>query len=744
MSDFRTVTQLERLRRWWLDVNARLEHWLFDKGRTVESVLVAIRETSDRLTLSGTPRTLVALASEAATLGTFGAVLMLALALPAFRETERADWLKKQELAVVFTDQAGNEIGRRGIRHDDSLRLEDLPDHLVKAVLATEDRRFFDHFGIDIPGLVRALSVNARANGVVQGGSTLTQQLAKNLFLSNERSIQRKVKEAFLALWLEYNLSKNEILKLYLDRGYLGNGVFGVQAAAEQYFGKSVKDLTLAESAMLAGLFKAPTKYAPHINLPAARARAHDVLSNMVEAGFLTEGQIAAAKRNPAEAMPRQRDFSPDYFLDFAFEEVRKLADEGKLQNDRVLRARTTIDLALQKHADRSVEDHLRKFGSQYDTDQAALVVQEHDGAVKAMVGGRDYGASQFNRATHALRQPGSSFKPYVYVAALAANIIKPNTTVVDRPVCVGNWCPRNYSGSFSGAMPAITALARSMNSIPVQLTGQLGHGNHREGRKIVIQTARRLGIQNEIQDTASLPLGAAEVTVADMTAAYSVFANGGKRAKSYAVTEIRNSSDEVIYTPAPPEARNERLYPPSVIADLNTMMHAVVEQGTGRRAKIPGWSVAGKTGTTDAYRNAWFVGYTGALVAGVWSGNDDYSSTNNMTGGTLPATIWQSVMAFAHHDREVKPLFGVDAQGPLVAAASAQDQPAITGSLPGARPAKLTRKATEIVESIEAAMKSTRRQATQGFAAPVMLGETSGFRGLAVAPGTRPLVQLN
>jgi len=743
MSDFRTITFLERLRRRWLDVNARLEHALFDMGRSTDGVLIAIREISDSLKLSGTPRTFVALISEAATFGTLGAIVMLALALPAFRETERADWLKKQELAVVFTDQAGNEIGRRGILHDDSLRLEELPDHLIKAVLATEDRRFFEHFGIDIPGLFRALSVNARANGVVQGGSTLTQQLAKNLFLSNERSIQRKIKEAFLALWLEYNLSKNDILKLYLDRGYLGNGVFGVQAAAEQYFGKSVKDLTLAESAMVAGLFKAPTKYAPHINLPAARARANDVLSNMVEAGFLTDGQIAAAKRNPAETVPRQRDVSPDYYMDFAFEEIRKLVDEDKLHGNRVLRARTSIDVSLQKHADRTVEELLRKFGAQYDVEQAALVIQEHDGAVKAVVGGRDYGASQFNRATHALRQPGSSFKPYVYVAALAANLIKPNTVVVDRPVCVGDWCPRNYSGGFSGAMPAISALARSINSIPVQLTGQLGHGNHREGRKVVIQTARRLGIQNEIHDTASLPLGAAEVTVADMTAAYTVFANGGRRAKSYAVTEIRNSSDEVIYTPPPPEIRNERLLPASVIADLNTMLHAVVEQGTGRRAKIPGWSVAGKTGTTDAYRNAWFVGYTGSLVGAVWAGNDDYSSTANMTGGTLPATIWQTVMAVAHQDRDPRPLFGVDVPGPLVATAPTPDA-VTTGSVATVRPAKLTRKATEVVEGIETLMKSSRVQASQGFAAPVMLGEGGGFHGVAATVVARPLIQLN
>ena len=362
----------------------------------------------DRFHVSGGKRVAVDLACEALTLGLGGAVLMLGLALPAFREVSDEDWLKKQDLAVTFLDRYGMEVGRRGIKHDDSVPLDQIPEYLIQAALATEDRRFYDHFGIDPVGLFRALSVNARASGVVQGGSSITQQLAKNLFLSNERTIERKIKEAFLALWLEVRLPKREILKLYLDRAYMGGGTFGVQAAAEFYFGKNIRDVSLAEAAMLAGLFKAPTKFAPHINLPAARARANDVLSNMVDAGFMTEGQVYAARRNPATPVDRRRDTTPDWYLDWAYEEVKQLANKGKLGNDRVVTVRTGLDVNLQRKSEATIEDMLRQYGRQFHASQAATVVMEPNGLVRAIVGGRDYGQSQFNRATDAARQPGS------------------------------------------------------------------------------------------------------------------------------------------------------------------------------------------------------------------------------------------------------------------------------------------------------------------------------------------------
>src|SRR5690606_26712229 len=359
-----------------------------------ESITIFFR----RFRVSGWRRGLVELGSEGFTLGTVGCIIMLALAMPAFEETSK-DWRSQGDYAVTFLDRYGNEIGQRGIIQRDSVPIDELPDHVVKAGLATEDRRFFEHFGIDFIGLGRAMSENVRANSVVQGGSTITQQLAMNLFLSNERSMERKIKEAYLALWLEWNLSKKEILQLYLDRAYMGGGTFGIAAAADFYFDKNIKDVTVAEAAMLAGLFKAPGNYAPHINLPAARGRANVVLSNMVEAGFMTEGQVLSARLHPATAVDRGNRDSPDYFLDWAFEEVKKIAPKN---GPHALVARTTIDLNLQKAAEESLEFHVRQNGQAYHFSEGAIVMLENNGAVRAIVGGNDYGRSQFNRATRA------------------------------------------------------------------------------------------------------------------------------------------------------------------------------------------------------------------------------------------------------------------------------------------------------------------------------------------------------
>ena len=341
-----------------------------------------------------------------------------------------------------------------------------MPDHVIKAVLATEDRRFFEHYGIDFLGLMRAMSENVRANSVVQGGSSLTQQLAKNLFLSNERTIERKVKEAFLAIWLEMNLSKKEILQLYLDRAYMGGGTFGITAAADFYFGKSVKDLNLAEAAMLAGLFKAPAKYAPHVNLPAARARANVVLTNLVQGGFMTDGQVLQARLHPADIVDRGDRKSPDYFLDWAFDEVKRLTAKSGVRS---MVARTTIDMNLQRAAEELVEYNLRQHGKEYGVTEGAMVVMEAGGAVRAIVGGRDYGASQFNRATKALRQTGSSFKPYVYATAMEHGFT-PDSVISDGPITWGKWSPKNYGRSYAGGVDLTTALVKSINTVPVRL----------------------------------------------------------------------------------------------------------------------------------------------------------------------------------------------------------------------------------------------------------------------------------
>ena len=468
-----------KVQRFLLETNSRFDDFMFQAGRWSRELYERFSMFMDRFHIGGWRRwVFIEPLSEGATMGLAGLVVLLALAQSAFRETSDDDWLKKSELAVTFLDRFGNEIGSRGIKHNNSIPLDEFPDALIKATLATEDRRFYEHFGIDVPGTFRALLTNVRAGGVQQGGSSLSQQLAKNLFLTNERTIERKIKEAFLAIWLESRLTKNEILKLYLDRAYLGGGAFGVDAAAQFYFNKSARDVTLSEAAMLAGMFKAPTKFAPHINLPAARARANVVLDNLVEAGFMTEGQVFGARRNPATSLDRRDERSPNYFLDYAFDEVKKLVNGfPKTMTERVFLVRTSVDSGLQRVADTSVENLLRQYGRDYHASQAAVVIADLDGSVRAMVGGRDYTASQFNRATDALRQPGSSFKPYVYAAALESGM-KPTSIVVDGPVCIGNWCPHNYSGGYAGSMTLTQALTRSINTIAVKLSISIGNGN--------------------------------------------------------------------------------------------------------------------------------------------------------------------------------------------------------------------------------------------------------------------------
>ncbi len=733
--EFRKAGWRRRLNRAWLDFRAVLGFADYEGYRLLAEGYERIRSQADRLTVTGPRRLAAEFASEGLNIGIVGALFVLILALPAFR-IGNEEALKSQVLAVTFLDRYGNAIGHRGARHDDSLKLEEMPDHLLKAVIATEDRRFYDHFGIDIIGTFRALTVNARASGVVQGGSSLTQQLAKNLFLSNERSLDRKIKEAFLALWLEARLSKSEILKLYLDRAYMGGGTFGVAAAAEYYFGKSVKDVSLAEAAMLAGLFKAPTKYAPHVNLPAARARANDVLNAMVDAGFMTAGQVDSAKRNPATPVDRKRESSPDYYLDWAFDQVKELAEEGKLGSDRVLTVKTPHDSAIQQRADEAVEAILRQHGPTYRVKQAATVVMDPDGAVRAIVGGRDYGASQFNRATASQRQPGSSFKPYVYATALSAGLYRPNTIVTDRPVCIGNWCPKNYGGSFSGSMPLYVALAKSINSIPVQMSIAIGRatGETHEaraaaiGRKKIVAMGHAMGLTTPLTDTVSLPIGAAEVTVIDQAAGYAVFANGGKRAKPYAALDIHNSQGELIYNHGRDEPEPQQVLTTQVVQDMNFMLSKVPTEGTGRRAALDGVVTAGKSGTTNGYKDAWYVGYSGNLVEAVWFGNDDSSETANLTGGALPAMTFKEIMQFAHQGLELKPIPGVpvDPKAVTVAKANGATPDPLGAGMPGA--GHMPRQSFEVLSAVGALFKTV--EPSRSASRPVQVGirEVSGL----------------
>jgi len=699
----------KKIRHFLLDFDARIDSTLFSSAVGVRELYERYSTFMDRFYVGRWKRwVFIEPLSEAATIGLGGLMLMLALAVPAFRETADDDWLKKSDLAVSFLDRYGNPIGNRGIKHNDSIPLEDFPDNLIKATLATEDRRFYDHFGIDIAGTARALVTNAQAGGVRQGGSSITQQLAKNLFLSNERTIERKVNEAFLAVWLETRLSKNEILKLYLDRAYMGGGTFGVDGAAHFYFNKSARDVNLAEAAMLAGLFKAPTKYAPHINLPAARARANVVLDNLVDAGFMTEGQVFGARRNPATAVDRRDENSPNYYLDWAFDEMRKLVDTfPKSYSERVFVVRTAIDMNVQHAAETAIENQLRQFGRDYHATQASTVVADLDGGVRAMVGGRDYGASQFNRAVDAMRQPGSSFKPYVYTTALLSGY-KPTSIIVDGPICIGNWCPQNYGHSYSGSVTLTQAITRSINVVPVKLSIEIGRKEQPKapnpakfGRAKIVEVARRFGIKAPLPDTPSLPIGSDEVSVLEHAVAYATFPNKGKSVTPHAVLEVRTGAGDLVWRFDRDGKKPLQAIPASVASDMAGMMSHVVSEGTARRAALDGIPTAGKTGTTNAYRDAWFVGYTGNFTCAVWYGNDDYSPTNRMTGGSLPAQTWHDIMVVAHQGVEVKEIAGIGAGTKLPPEAGAKVAASAPETKPGPPPI-LTRRGADILVRVE------------------------------------------
>jgi penicillin-binding protein 1A len=633
---------------WWA-LDAWVDSSIYNLWVRLKDVWAAYSNFFARFHVSGARKVATEFTSEGATLSVLGLAVLLSFAIPAIDTTNKAGWRTASQYSVTFLDRYGNEIGKRGILFSDAVPLEEIPDHLIKAVLATEDRRFFEHFGLDFVGTFRALRANIEANEVVQGGSSLSQQLAKNLFLSAERSLERKINEAFLALWLEARLTKREILKLYLDRAYLGGGAFGVEAASQFYFGKSVREIDLGEAAMLAGLFKAPTKFAPHANRAESLARANQVLSNMVDAGFMTEGQVHGARLNPAKVVDRSDHWSPDYFLDWAFEEAQKLM-RGK--GHYTLIARTTVDPELQKLATESVTSTLDQYSRSRRARQAALVSMEPDGAVRAMVGGRDYGDSQFNRATNALRQPGSSFKPYVYLTALR-NGYGPRSRVVDGPVYCGRWSPKNYSGGYRGGMTMETALAKSINTIAVKLSLKIG-------REKVLKNIKKMGIEGP-RKSCSMALGDTGIPPLMHTTGFAHFANGGKRVRAYAITEIRTESGEVVYDRERDESEPEQIFDPETIKTLNRMLGEVVTRGTGRRAQLEFTHAAGKTGTSSSYRDAWFMGYTGKYVTGVWFGNDSYRPMGRVTGGNLPAMTWHKYMSKAHATYDIPTVPGLE-----------------------------------------------------------------------------------
>ncbi|WDR06413.1 PBP1A family penicillin-binding protein [Devosia rhodophyticola] len=636
-----------------LAADAWLDSSLFEFGQSLGRGYTRFQDFMGIFRVRGIKRLFVELVSDGLTFGALGTILVLLLAFPAFDVTATGEFNKAEDYSVIFLDKFGNEIGRRGIRSDDSVALAEMPDYLVKATLATEDRRFYDHFGVDVVGTLRAIVSNTQGDSSTQGGSSITQQLAKNLFLSPERTIERKVTEAFLSVWLEWHYTKDQILKLYFDRAYMGGGNFGVTAAAEYYFGKKVSDINLAEAAMLAGLFKAPTKYAPHVDLAAARGRANVVLTNMVNAGFLTEGQVTAARRHPASPVNRTDDVdSPNYFLDYAFEQAKDIIRASRHTSNNFT-VRTTIDTTLQKYAEDSINSVIRENGEQYKVGQAAMVVTDTKGAIRAMVGGTDYGKSQFNRAIVSTRQPGSAFKIFVYSQAFEQLGLTPSDTISDRPVCIGDWCPQNYGRNYKGRVTLLSAFAASINTVPVTLS-------IKTGRDPIAALSHRMGLQADYPVTRSLALGVASVSVLDMTSSYAVLADDGYKTPAYGITRITSLTGDVIFN-KDINAPRERVLSEKTVANMNLMLRRVITNGTGRRAQVPGVPALGKSGTTSSYRDAWFCGFTGNYVAAVWFGNDNYQPTNRLTGGSLPAMAWQKFMAFAHTNVQIEPVFGVD-----------------------------------------------------------------------------------
>lgn len=684
-----------------LAADAWLDSSIYEFWQSLGRGYTRYQDFMARFHVTGIKRFFVEILSDAFSFGAIGAVLMTALALPAFDIIDRGAFNKAEDYSVVFLDRFGEEIGRRGIRSDDSVALDQMPDYLIKATLATEDRRFYEHFGIDVVGTLRALMSNAQGDNSTQGGSSITQQLAKNLFLSSERTLERKIVEAFLAVWLEWNYSKDEILKLYFDRAYMGGGNFGVTAASDFYFGKRVQDINLAEAAMLSGMFKAPTRYAPHVDLAAARGRANLVLTNLVASGFLTEGQVTAARRHPAAPVDRAADAnSPNYFLDWAFEEAKLLIETNNAPGNNFV-VRTTIDTTLQSYAEEAITSVIREQGEQYRVEQGAMVVTDTQGAIRAMVGGTDYAKSQFNRAIVSTRQPGSAYKPFVYAEAFEQLGLRPSDSISDRPVCIGDWCPQNYGRSYRGQTTLLSAFAASINTVPVTLS-------IKTGRDAIAQLSYRMGLRQEYPVTRSLALGVASVSVLDMTSSYAVFANHGLKTPAYGLTRMTTLNGDLVWE-TDPRAPRERVLSEQTVSDMNQMMRAVITNGTGRRAAIEGVPTLGKTGTTTSYRDAWFCGFTGNYVAAVWFGNDDYRPTNNLTGGTLPTIAWQKFMAYAHSNTEVMPVFGVDFVPPatIVANAEAEAEEEPVARPPSLKPAA-ARKLLDLAERLDAALSGT------------------------------------
>lgn len=535
---------------------------------------------------------------------------------------------RTRQPSTTITAENGNEVKTFGSVYSEVIRLNELPSYVPDAIISTEDRRFYAHFGFDIVAFTRAMLTNIFMGRYAQGGSTITQQVAKNLFLTSQKNIKRKTQELLLAFWLEHKFSKEQILTLYLNRVYLGAGTYGIEAASQKYFQKSSRDMNLLEAAIIAGMLKAPSRYNPIASAERAKARAKVVLQNMVNNDALTERQMKYALTLPVGEDKSYKVQGADYFADWVYREVNDYI--GERDND--IYVYTTLDQKIQENAEKILREAVFAAKNR-NVSEGAVVVLNKSGEVKAMVGGIDYRKSQFNRAVTALRQPGSAFKPFVYLTALQ-NGWKREDRIDDVPLSIGKWKPENYDKKYYGSVTLDEALMKSLNLATVNLSESLS-------RKDIIRTAKKMGISTPVENTPSLALGTFEVKVIDMATAYSAIANGGYATWPHAIKEIYTRDGYQLYQR---EADTEnRILDAGVVKDLTKMLEKVISQGTGRRAKIPGFA-AGKTGTTQDYRDAWFVGFTDEYVIAVWVGNDDNSPMKGVTGGTLPAEIWRKI----------------------------------------------------------------------------------------------------
>jgi len=603
-----------------------------------------------------------------AVIAVIGVLVWIGVHLPPIQSLE----VPKRPPSVLIVGVNGATLATRGDMGGAAVPLRELPDYVPKAFIAIEDRRFYSHHGVDPLGIMRAVVADILHRGGTQGGSTITQQLAKNLFLTQERTISRKLQEVALAFWLEHKFTKAQIIELYLNRVYFGSGAYGVEAAAQRYFGKSARQLTLAEAALLAGLVQSPSRLAPSHNPDGAERRARLVLTDMAEQKLVGEDAVRLALAHPARAVRAAGAGSVNYVADWVMDAVNDIV--GSFDQDIVVE--TSIDPALQAAAERALTDTLAQKGEKLGVGEGALVAMTPDGIVRALVGGKSYAESQFDRAIAAKRQPGSAFKPFVYLTALEHGLT-PDTVREDGPITVKGWKPENYEHEYMGPVTLTQALANSLNTVSVRLTLEFGPA-------AVIRTAYRLGISSPLEPNASIALGTSEVSPLELVSAYAPFANGGFAISPHVIERVRSADGKTLYARATQALG--RIVDTRYVAMMNSMLHETLVSGTARRADFPGWLAAGKTGTSQDFRDAWFIGYTSQLVTGVWLGNDDNSPTRKATGGGLPVEVWSHFMKTAHQGVAPSALPGLAGAG-WTAASQGNNSVGAAGG--GARPSQ-------------------------------------------------------